>query len=45
MKGYLKPWLLDEDIEIEDIIAASNEGETEEGESGSLKDIMGGIFS
>ena len=45
MKNYEKPILIDETIEIKDIVAASNNGQTEEGESGSLKDIMGGIFS
>ncbi len=45
MRDYVKPALEEETIELKDIVAASNNGGTEEGESASLADIMGGIFS
>lgn len=42
MKGYTKPVITDELLELKDVLAASNDGETIDGESKSLFDLFGG---
>ncbi|MBQ4357488.1 MAG: hypothetical protein II788_05805 [Acholeplasmatales bacterium] len=45
MREYLKPIMAEEELELKDCIAVSNGGNTTDGESGALEDIMGGILS
>ena len=45
MREYQKPIMIDEELELKDCIAVSNGGNTTDGESGALEDIMGGILS
>ena len=45
MREYTKPKMEAEEIELKDCIAVSNYGNTKDGESGTLEDIMGGILS
>jgi hypothetical protein len=45
MREYTKPVLQEEVLELKDCIAVSNDGNTTDGESGALEDIMGGILS
>lgn len=40
MKKYEKPIITEEEIELEDVIAASNGGETRDGLSAALGDIF-----
>lgn len=39
MKEYIKPFIKDEDIELEDVIAASNGGEGDVDTSGQEKSV------
>jgi hypothetical protein len=45
MRDYTKPKMEAEELELKDCIAVSNFGDTTDGESGALEDIMGGILS
>ena len=45
MRDYTKPKMEAEELELKDCIAVSNYGDTKDGESGALEDIMGGILS
>ena len=45
MREYHKPIIAEEELELKDCIAVSNDGNTTDGESGALEDIMGGILS
>ena len=45
MRDYTKPKMEAEEIQLKDCIAVSNYGNTKDGESGTLEDIMGGILS
>ena len=45
MRDYTKPKMEAEEIQLKDCIAVSNNGNTKDGESGALEDIIGGILS
>ena len=45
MREYHKPIIAEEELDLKDCIAVSNGGNTTDGESGALEDIMGGILS
>ncbi|MGM9969974.1 MAG: hypothetical protein ACI35S_06230 [Anaeroplasma sp.] len=44
MKEYEKPIIIEEEIEIEDIVAASLNDETDYGKIENINDFFGGIF-